>query len=115
MAPFQGHAYRLATSEEAQRVPALNAEFRAEIGRPFPTVNRARAPSSWRWRRIRWWLPYVTMQAGTGWPIWTRYSFCPTTAAGATNLMATAIGLARQKDASRDGEVRATSPALVFT
>ena len=111
-------AYRQATPEEAQRVSALNAEFRAEIGRPFPTGEPGEGAVFVAVAKDQVvGYTYVTMQ---GWnrvanldqifvlPNYRRWGV-------ATNLMAPAIGLARQKGMRRVmARVRATSPALVF-
>jgi GNAT superfamily N-acetyltransferase len=110
--------YREATTEEARRVSALNAEFRAEIGRPFPTgepgecavfvavakdevVGYAVLMLQVRDRVAN--LDQILVL-----PNYRRWGV-------ATNLMAPAIGLARQKGMHRVmARVRAASPALVL-
>jgi 8-oxo-dGTP diphosphatase len=111
-------AYRQATEEEAGQVAALNAEYRVEIGRPFPTGEPGEGAVFVAVAKDEVvGYAYVTMQ---GWdkvanldqifvlPNYRRWGV-------ATNLMAPAISLARQRGMCRVmTSVRATSPALVF-
>jgi ADP-ribose pyrophosphatase YjhB (NUDIX family)/L-amino acid N-acyltransferase YncA len=115
-------AYRLATTEEAGRVADLNAEYRVEIGRPLPTSEPGEGAVFVAVAKDEVvGYAYLAMQ-GTmqGWdkvanldqifvlPNYRRWGV-------ATNLIAPAIALARQRGMCRVmTTVRATSPALVF-
>ncbi len=110
--------YRQATPDEMHRVSALNAEYRAEIGRPLPTgescdgvVFVAAAKD-----QVVGYV-YVTMQSWNGTANLDQIFVLPNYRhwGVATNLMAPAIALAQQKGLHGvTARVPAVSPALVF-
>ncbi len=110
--------YREATLEDMQRVSALNAEYRAEIGRPLPTgepCDRVVFAAAAKDQVVGY--VYVTLQSWNGVANLDQIFVLPNYRhwGVATNLMAPAITLARQRGLHGvTARVSAVSPALVF-
>jgi 8-oxo-dGTP diphosphatase len=110
-------AYRQASPDEARQVSALNAEYRVEIGRPYPTVESGEdALFVAVAKDVVVGYAYLTLPARSGAACLDQVFVAPNYRRWgvATRLMAPAIGLARDRGMRRvSARVRATSPALV--